>query len=100
MLAIAVCDAMTSSEVSLWPLYVLPVVLVSRRFSFVEGGACAASAAALLMISAFFSGHPYENNLYFVLATFSHFVVLAVIAWLASRLAASQSLLKKILRVD
>ena len=100
MLVIAVCDAQTSNEVSLWPLYVLPVSLVGWRFSFVEGGACAACAAALLMISAFFSGHPYANNLYFILATFSHFFVLALIAWYASRLAASEALLKKLLQVD
>ena len=100
MLVIAVCDAKTNNEVSLWQLYVLPVTLVSQRFSFVEGGACAACAGALLMISAFFSGHPYANNLYFVLATVSHFLVLALIAWYASRLAASQALLKKILQVD
>ncbi len=100
MLFIAYCDARTGNQISLWPLYVLPVCFVSWRFGFVEGAACAGGAAALLMVSAIFSGHPYSNGLYFLFATFSQLAALITIAWFASKLSAARSSLKKDPKLD
>jgi hypothetical protein len=99
MAVIAYCDANTDEQISLWPLYVIPVCLVSSRFGFPEGAVAACVAGLLLLIAARFSGHPYSGHLYFLFATLGQVVALIVVAWYAARLAAAESILKKILSV-
>ncbi len=97
MLVIAYNDAIVPAQVSLWPLYILPVGLVSWRCGFLEGGLCAASAGLLLLVSARFGGHPYTDTGFLLFATAGHVAALLVIAWCMSRLAATESLLLKLL---
>jgi len=98
MAIIAYCDAHTNDQISLWFLYIGPVSLVSWKFDFFEGFFCACAAGVLLAVSAIFSGHPYSTNSFFLLATLCHTGALLTIAWYAARLAAIQSILKKIVQ--
>lgn len=95
--AIAFNDAFTSPQLSLWPLYIGPVVLVSWRCGFLEGAVSAAAAGALIMLASIFSGHPYSNNYFFLFATLSEMAALLTIAWFAARLSTVESLLEKLL---
>ena len=97
---IALLDANTSSQVSLWPLYIAPVVLVSWEIGLLEGAVCACAATVLLMVSSMFSGHPYASQWAFLFATTSQMTGLVTIAWLSARLSATRSLLKKLLQVS
>jgi hypothetical protein len=87
MTMIALVDAQTG-QISLWPLYLAPVIFVSWVSGFVVGAFAACLAGALLVTAAAFSGHPYANNYFFALATISQVVALVVVAWLADRAAA------------
>jgi hypothetical protein len=86
MAMIALVDAQTG-QISLWPLYLGPVIFVSWVSGFAAGAFAAGLAGALLVIAAVFSGHPYANNYFFALATISQVVALVVVAWLADRAA-------------
>ncbi len=97
MAIIAFIDAQTS-QISLWPLYMAPVIALSWSGGFLAGGIGAASAGALLLVSGSLGGHPYSHDYFFALATASHIATLFVIAWGASRIAAMESILKKLLR--
>lgn len=85
------------TQVSLWPFYIAPVVAASRLGEFRHGAVTAAVSVLLLFVAAHFAGHPYENDLYFLIASTSKLGALLVIAWLANRLAATQALLLRIL---
>ncbi|MGE5640675.1 MAG: hypothetical protein ACM30H_11340 [Clostridia bacterium] len=97
MAVIAFYDAHTSEQLSLWPLYIAPVSLLSWRYGFFEGGISALLSGALLAFSAIFSGHPYSSSTFFFIATMSQIVALVVIAWFAARLCAVESTLQKLL---
>jgi hypothetical protein len=97
MAVVAYCDAHTIDQISLWPLYIAPVILVSWTFGFVVGVVFAWSACALLVLSTIFSGHPYSGLIFFLLATLCQTAALVTIAWFTARLAAVQSALKKLL---
>ena len=98
MLLIAYADAHTTHEVSLWPLYIGPVVAISWQCGFVHGVLSALGCAGLLMVSASFSGHPYSSTWLFGFATLCQLAALLTIAWLAARLASTESLLLKLMR--
>ena len=88
MAMIALVDAQTG-QISLWPLYLAPVIFLSWVSGFAIGALTACLAGALLVTAVLHSGHPYENNYFFALATISHIVALLVVAWLANRAAAA-----------
>ncbi len=87
MAMIALVDAQTG-EISLWPLYLVPVIFVSWVSGFAVGAFAACLAGALLVAAAAFGGHPYANSYFFALATISQVVALVVVAWLADRAVA------------
>jgi Na+/H+ antiporter NhaD/arsenite permease-like protein len=89
MAVIALADSQT--RVSLWPLYLGPVIYLSWLSGFTLGAITAFLAGVLLVTAVVFSGHPYSENLFFVLSTLSHVVAFLVVAWLANRAAAAQS---------
>ncbi len=97
MAIVAYYDAKTSNQVSLWAFYIPPVVLISWRFEFLEGAVAACMAGVLIMISSVFSGFPYATSWGFLFATLCKVSALVTLAWFASRLAATQSLLEKVL---
>lgn len=99
MALIALADAQIS-QVSLWPFYIGPVLAASWFADFRDGATTALAAAGLIIVATGFSGHPYATDLYFLIATTSRLGALLVIAWLANRLAATQSLLLRLLRPD
>ncbi|HEY1288517.1 MAG TPA: hypothetical protein VGF58_09365 [Burkholderiales bacterium] len=88
MASIALVDAQIG-QISLWPLYLAPVIFLSWIGGFAIGALTACLAGVLLVTAVQFSGHPYANNYFFALATMSHVVALVVVAWLASRAAAA-----------
>jgi hypothetical protein len=88
MAMIALVDAQTG-QISLWPLYLAPVVFLSWVSGFAIGALAAFLAGALLVTAVVHSGHPYANYYFFALATMSHVVALLVVAWLANRAAAA-----------
>ncbi len=89
MAVIALADAQT--QVSLWPLYLAPIIYLSWLSGFALGAITACLAGVLLVLAVVFSGHPYSHNFFFVVATLSHIVAFLVVAWLANRAAAAQS---------
>ncbi len=89
MAAIALADSQT--KVSLWPLYLAPIIYLSWLSGFTLGAITAFLAGVLLVIAVLFSGHPYSDDVFFALATASHIVAFLVVAWLANRAAAAQS---------
>jgi len=88
MAMIALVDAQTS-QISLWALYLAPVIFLSWISGFAIGALAACLAGVLLVSAVLHVGHPYANNYFFALATISHVVALIVVAWLASRAAAA-----------
>jgi len=86
MAMIALVDPQTG-QISLWPLYLIPVIFLSWVSGFAIGALAACLAGALLVTAVAHSGHPYANNYFFALATISHVVALLVVAWLANRAA-------------
>ena len=88
MAMIALVDSQTG-QISLWPLYLVPVIFLSWVGGFAIGALAACLAGALLVTAVAHSGHPYANNYFFALATISHVVALLVVAWLANRAAAA-----------
>lgn len=99
MALVALADAQTT-QVCLWPLYIGPVVVASWLGELRHGAATSLAAAALLVVSARFSGHPYASDLYFLVAKCSQCGALLVITWLANRLASTQALLLRVLGPD
>jgi Na+/H+ antiporter NhaD/arsenite permease-like protein len=85
MAVIALADSQT--RVSLWPLYLAPVIYLSWLSGFTLGAITAFLAGVLLVAAVLFSGHPYSENFFFVLATLSHVAAFLVVAWLANRAA-------------
>jgi len=88
MAAIALADSQT--RVSLWPLYLGPIIYLSWLSGFTLGAITACLAGALLVAAVVFSGHPYSDNLFFAVATISQLVVFFVVAWLANRAGAAE----------
>ena len=88
MAMVALIDAQTG-QISLWPLYIVPVIFLSWTSGFAIGALTACLAGVLLVSAVLHSGHPYANNYYFALATTSHVIALIVVAWLANRAAAA-----------
>jgi Na+/H+ antiporter NhaD/arsenite permease-like protein len=86
MAVIALVDAQ-SGQISLWPLYLGPVIFLSWLSGFAVGAIAAFFAGILLVIAVIFSGHPYSNHYFFAAATFSQVAALLVVAWLANRAA-------------
>jgi Na+/H+ antiporter NhaD/arsenite permease-like protein len=89
MAVIALADSQT--RVSLWPLYLGPIIYLSWLSGFTLGAITACLAGVLLVAAVVFSGHPYSDNFFFVVATLSHIMAFLVVAWLANRAAAAQS---------
>src|SRR6478736_3145902 len=89
MAAIALADSQT--RVSLWPLYLGPIIYLSWLSGFTLGAITAFLAGVLLVTAVVFSGHPYSENLFFVLSTVSQVAAFLVVAWLANRAAAARS---------
>jgi len=78
MAIVAFADAQTD-QVSLWPLYIGPVIAVSWEAGFVEGALAALVSGLLLVLSAYFAGHPYASHLFFLIASTSQVAVLVLI---------------------
>ena len=97
MAIIGYYDAHTSYEMSLWAFYIAPVALIAWRFGFAAGCACATASVGLLMLAAYYTGHPYSTAAYFAFALAGQFTAYVVIAWYAVRLAVVQSILEKLL---
>jgi Na+/H+ antiporter NhaD/arsenite permease-like protein len=89
MAVIALADSQT--RVSLWPLYLGPIIYLSWLSGFTLGAITACLAGVLLVAAVVFSGHPYSHNFFFVVSTLSHIVAFLVVAWLANRAAAVRS---------
>jgi Na+/H+ antiporter NhaD/arsenite permease-like protein len=89
MAAIALADSQT--KVSLWPLYLAPIIYLSWLSGFTLGTITSFLAGVLLVTAVVFSGHPYSDNFFFALATLSHVVAFLVVAWLANRAAVARS---------
>ena len=87
MAMIALVDAQT--QISLWPLYLGPVIFLSWMSTFAIGALAACLAGGLLVTAVIFSGHPYSQDYFFALATLSHILALVVVAWLANRAASA-----------
>lgn len=89
MAAIALADSQT--KVSLWPLYLAPIIYLSWLSGLTLGVITAVLAGVLLVVAVVFSGHPYSDNVFFAFATLSHVVAFLVVAWLANRAGAGHS---------
>lgn len=88
MAVIALADSQT--KVSLWPLYLAPVIYLSWLSGFTLGAITACLAGVLLALAVKISGHPYSENFFFVVSTLSHVAAFLVVAWLANRAALAQ----------
>ncbi|HEY7240572.1 MAG TPA: hypothetical protein VH600_15460 [Burkholderiales bacterium] len=83
---IALVDSQTG-QISLWLLYLVPVIFLSWLGGFAVGAITACVAGILLVTAVQFSGHPYDNHYFFAVATVSHVTALLVVAWLANKAA-------------
>ena len=86
MAIIALADSQTG-QISLWLLYLVPVMFLSWLGGFAVGAITACVAGILLVTAVYFSGHPYDNHYFFAVATVSHVAALLVVAWLANKAA-------------
>ena len=86
MAIIALADSQTG-QISLWLLYLVPVMFLSWLGGFAVGAITACVAGILLVTAVYFSGHPYDNHYFFAVATVSHITALLVVAWLANKAA-------------
>jgi hypothetical protein len=83
---IAEIDWLTSYEVSLHPLYLLLVMLVTWRCGWKWGLAFAAAAFVNQIGIGLVAGYPYSRPLYFALATLEKLFSSLVVIWLLTRL--------------
>lgn len=95
MLAMLGIDVICGAEVSPWVAYAVPVAFSSRYCGFSTGATYAALAGGLLCVAARQSGHPYSEDIYFLIAVSFQTLALLVIAWLTARLSQLESMLRR-----
>ena len=92
MVLIAVVDALTGRQISLWVAYVLPVALGAWLLGFRSGGWLAVLAGGLLALVGIVWGHLFSSDWFFAFAIVSRTACFIFIAWLCHRLRLTQEL--------
>src|SRR5262249_57671193 len=89
MAVIALADSQT--RVSLWPLYLAPIIYLSWLSGFTLGAITSCLAGVLLLVAVLVSGHPYSHNIFLFVAPISQVIAFLVVACLPNRPPAPQS---------
>lgn len=86
LIAIAGIDVWAGQQVSLWALYVLPVLATTWRLGLGPGVLFSCFAIGLSFAVGCLFGHPFAGLSFFVIASLSRGVILLLLVWLVSRL--------------
>jgi hypothetical protein len=91
-LGIAWLDYATGSDVIVWGLYLVPVILAAWMEGMRIGLIWSLVASGSMLAIGLLQGYPFKSLAYFLVALGNFSLALAVVAWLASRLYRKQVL--------
>jgi thiamine transporter ThiT len=92
MAMIAVVDALTGRQISLWVAYIVPVASGAWLLGFRLGGWLALLAGLLLGVVGLVWGNLFSSDWFFAFAILSRTACFIFIAWLCHRLRLTQEL--------